>query len=361
MTTPSVSTFFDTHEISGAMTPQQAAAFLDATSGDTGATPENAGEPTASPAQPDQAGPSSEPNEATEPETQTDSAASSGATEPEPEGADPVILAKDGKHVIAYDKLVEARAEAKTSKAEAEAAQAKLELAQRELEELRQRQAKAEPAADKTPQPQAVDLTALRKQRIEALATGNDDLALQLDEQIDAELEKRAEARVMARLSQQREQDAAQDAAARLVQVAEASKRTFPQLDNASDQANPDAIAFVIGKRDILAQQGMPMHDALQQAVESASKLFGWKSSETATSQAKTEPKPSPGAAAEVAKAAIAAAKKAPPTSLSEIPGGRVDSRTPDQVLAGKSAPDLVEALASKTPEQIEEFLNRTL
>mgnify|MGYP001583009781 CR=1 FL=1 len=58
-------------------------------------------------------------------ETKPEDAPSPTAEEVKPEAKDeptPVILAKDGKHTISYDKLVEARNEAAAAKAEAAAA-----------------------------------------------------------------------------------------------------------------------------------------------------------------------------------------------------------------------------------------------
>jgi len=103
MTTTQVE-FFQNNAIDGALTPEQAARLMEMPEGDTSITLETDGQP----------------------EAITDQANTEVAGKAVEE-AKPVILAKDGVHTIEYEKLVEAREEAKYWKQVALDAQAKPE------------------------------------------------------------------------------------------------------------------------------------------------------------------------------------------------------------------------------------------
>ena len=96
--------FFQEHAQNGVLTPQQAAQFLELAQGDTGITPETDDVPAV--------------------------IADAVDTPQAVQAADPantVILAKDGKHTIGYEKLVEAREGEKHWRAQAEAQATELE------------------------------------------------------------------------------------------------------------------------------------------------------------------------------------------------------------------------------------------
>ena len=72
------------------------------------------------------------------------------------------------------------------------------------------------------------------------------------------------------------------------------------------------------------------------------------------------DPKAAQAAAQAAAAAAIAKAGENAPTTLSDIPGARVDGRSPTEQLAAiTNGADLSEAMANMTPAQIDAFLNR--
>ncbi|MDA0423763.1 hypothetical protein, partial [Stutzerimonas frequens] len=116
------------------ITPEQAAQMIEfGLEGDTG-TPETESE---TPAAPTDAGDDVSDQGAGESEVNNEADSDEGAgdeadadSKAESEGADPVLMAKDGVHTIPYEKLVEAREGEQHWKAEAEAAKAELERLQ---------------------------------------------------------------------------------------------------------------------------------------------------------------------------------------------------------------------------------------
>lgn len=329
-----VQDFLSSNEITGVPTPEQAAQLLELPQGDT-ASAEQADPPVSAPA------PEPSPAAAETNATQTDDADLSADNA--------VILAKDGKHTIPFDKLQEARESAQQAAAERDAAvrraaelQAQLEAAQRPAE---------------APAPQAessVDLKTLRAEHIAALVSGDDDKALELAEKIDAEVQRLAEERIMQRLAADRAKDHATAAAATLQQTAESLKSKYPALNETSPNADPEAIDFVVYKRDALIAAGELPHKALEQAVEKAASLFKWNGQPAAAQPAQRD-------AAAAAAAAIAAAKAPTPATLSDIPGGKPAGLSLDAQMATKSGPEMLEVMQNMTRDQIEDYLNRTI
>lgn len=326
--TTTVDHFLSTTQIDGALTPEQAAQVLDlAQEGDTAPVADLAGAPAPAPADP----------------VAADEATTKTTTEPEPEtkqdpdpDAEPAILAKDGKHLIAYEKLAEARDSAKRAAAERD------EAVRRAAELQAQLDAAKEPA--KEPEKRAT-FADLRRERYNALLDGDIDKTIELDEKIEAEVQ-----------AQRQQVDTAAAAFAKVVQDAETK---YPALNPASDKVDRDAIEFVVLKRDALIQQGKPAHEALADAVSSAAKVFRWSDGQPAPAPA---PTPDPKAAAAAAAAAIANAKAPVPASLSAIPGGKPGGLSPLEQLAGKATgPELLQVMENMSPEQIEAYLNRSL
>lgn len=337
-----VQDFFSSNEISGALTPEQAAQLLELPNqGDTVSATEPADAPASAPAQGTTPAPTAEPNTTT-----TDEA----TTQAEPTADNAVILAKDGKHVIPFDKLAEARESAQQAAAERDAAvrraaelQAQLEAAQRQ------------PAAEQAKPAEAVDLQALRDAHYEALQAGDKDEALKLGNQIDAEIQRQAEERALQRMAERTAQQQANAAAEALQRVAADAKARFPALDEASPNANPEAIEFVVWKRDALIAAGQAPEKALAQAVEKADALFRLSNGQAAARA------PDPKGAAAAAAAAIAAAKQTTPATLSDIPGGKPAGQSLEVQMASKSGPEMLDVMQNMTRDQIEDFLNRTI
>lgn len=329
-----VQDFFSTNEVTGALTPEQAAQLLELPhQGDTVEQTEQAAAPAPAPA-PD--------TSAAEPNTKTDPA-------PDELSADnAVILAKDGKHTIPFDKLAEARESAQLAAAERDAAVQRAAELQAQLDAAKQTAAPTQQAAP------AVDLTALRKERLQALASGDDERALQLDEQIDAERDRLADERAAQRMAAKIEQDQAQAAANALQRVATELKVQYPALDQSSPKYSPGAEAFVVAERDLLISQGVKVDDALRQAVNKAAPVFGW-------SNGQPTPKPDAKSAAEAAAAAIANAKAPTPATLSDIPGGKPAGLTLEEQMAAKSGPEMLDVMQSMSKDQIVEFMNRII
>ena len=335
--------FLDTNEITGALTPEQAAQLLELPQeGDTVDSTETASAPAPAPAQP-------------EPSPAVDGESNTTKTEAESDltADNAVILAKDGKHVIPFDKLAEARESAQRAAAERDEAQRLAAELKAQLDAAKQPQPAASEAPE--PKPEPVDLKALREQHYEAIQQGDKALALELGEKIEAEVLRRAEAAAAQRVAADRQQDEAARAATELQRVAADAKAKYPALDETGKQADQDAIDFVVSKRDALIQRGTAPHKALEQAVAKAAELFKWSGQPT--------PQPSPKDAAAAAAAAIAAAKTATPATLSDIPGGKpggqsVEARMEAGLMSGI---EMVELMERMTPEQREELLNRTV
>lgn len=123
--------YFEENAVDGALPEEAMVKLLTGDLGDTGDSP--APEPEAEPA--------------TE-QTEDDSAAADEADE-----ETPVVLARDGKNTIPYEKLVEAREEAKAAKAEREALMQEMEsikamLAEKDAPKTEQAEHEAGPVAD---------------------------------------------------------------------------------------------------------------------------------------------------------------------------------------------------------------------
>lgn len=337
-----VSDFLTANEITGALTPEQAAQLLELPQeGDTVASTETASAPAPAPAQPD-------PSPAVDGESNT----TKNDADPDLTAENAVILARDGKHVIPFDKLTDARESAQRAAAERDEAQRLAAELKAQLEAV----SKPSPAAaqPEAKEPEAIDLKALREQHYEAVQMGDKAQAIELSEKIEAEMVRRAEAAAAQRVAAERQQEEAARAATELQRVAAEAKSTYPALDEKGPQADQDAIDFVVSKRDSLIQRGTAPHKALEQAVAKAAELFKW-SGQTATATPKD--------AAAAAAAAIAAAKGTTPATLSDIPGGKPAGQSLEARLASGSMSgiEMVELMERMTPEQREELLNRTV
>lgn len=329
--------------IDDALTPEQAAQALALETGDTGTQPDNGGAPTPTP--------SSDDKSAADPDTTSNSPQgaddSSKATDPKP-----VVLAKDGVHTIAYEKLEEARQGMQHWKAQAEAAQLR-------LNEL---QAQAQARAEAGQAPTATDSMAAQAQA--AIDAGaNADLFGDFSEAaLRAGIEKLVAQQVSAQVS---------------VEVGKALKPLQVQQEKDATAVHYETIYSAHPNADSIAQSAefKAWVDSQPSAVRNAYwQLFDSEKGGTATEivevfdafkQATGGKTPAPPAAAAnpaaAAKAAIAAASAAPPASLSSIPGGRADGQSAGDAMADMGGPDLLAALDGKTPDQIEAWLNRQI
>lgn len=333
--------FYDA--IEGALTPEQALkAMALEESGDTGITPDNGGAPTTTPA----TGNTSTEGGNTEQNKDTGAAgtSSTSTTPGEVDASNAVLLARDGKHTIPYEKLEQARQGEQHWKAQAEAVQ-------RKLDEL---QAQAQARADAGQAPTATDNMAAQAQA--AIDAGADaDLFGDFSEQaLAAGIQKLVAQQVAAQVG-------------KLVQPIQAK-----QAEDAAT-AHYQAIYSAHPNADSIAQskEFAAWVDSHPSAVRNAYwQLFDPETGGTADQivevfdafKSATE-KPSPTAAdpKAAARAATQAVRAEPPSSLSAIPGARVEGQTAADAMAAMSGTDLSRAMESMTPDQIEAWLNRKL
>ena len=321
----------------GDLTPEQAAQLLSlGIQGDTGATPpELSSGPAAAPAPTD---PSPQPAAPTEPELTADNA---------------VILAKDGKHTISYDKLVQARETARAAQTEAQTLAAQLQAAQQQLADL---QAQAQARADAGQAPTATDnQVAAAQAAIEAGANpalfgdfSEEALAKGIAQLVDQQVAARMEA-INAKLKPI-EQQAATDA-------------TTAHF-NAIYSAHPDADSIVESQEFAVWKGAQPaiVRAALDQALTqgSSTDVIEVFSAFKAATQQQPPAVVGKGAVspAEAAKAAITKAAVPTPASLSDIPGGRVGSTNVFEAMNDMNSHQLLAATSNMSAEQIEAWLN---
>ncbi|NML24322.1 RodZ family helix-turn-helix domain-containing protein [Zoogloea dura] len=345
-------------ESGGQLTPQQAAQLLEMgdIQGDTGAqAPETGSVPGAATATEGVA------ENATKTNTDQDPAAQAAGATPENAAATPpedqlnadnaVILARDGKHTISFDKLAAARTEAKTLAAQ-------LDAATKQLADL-QAQANARAAAGQVPTPTDNQVAA-----VQAAIDSGVDLAIfgDFSEAAMAEgIKKLVAQQVAAQVAAQVGQ------ALKPIQAKEQADATTGHFQ-AIYTAHPDADSIVDSREFAAWQASLPsiVRDAYSQALAKGGanqviEVFDTFKKATAGTQAQAaaalaqQPAADPAAAA---KAAIAKAAATPPASLSDIPGGRPAGTSREEAMAGMNSVDLLDAMSGMSPEQIERYLN---
>lgn len=337
--------FIQQHAVDGTMTAEQAAQLLELAMGDTGAQPESSAAPAAAPEQ-KQPEPSGEQSQ---------------AHAPEPEPADAVLLAKDGKHTIPYERLTEARQQAQQYKGQLEEKLTRMQELEQELAAARA--AAQQPASVEQKAPdveQEADIKALRRQLREAIYEGDDAKAEALEDQIDS-------------LTAQRQVSIAEQRVADLRKEIE-SLQKYKQEDAAAAhyraiyEKHPDADSIAESKELVewIDAQVNALPSAVRADVRAGyERVLSSGSAEEvvelldAFKAGRNQQQPADLKAA--AQQAIAKAAAAAPASLSDIPGGRVAPTSRDEALASMSGPELADAMANMTPEQIEAYLSRTL
>ncbi|MDR6453900.1 hypothetical protein [Variovorax paradoxus] len=352
--------FFQNNEITGALTPQQAAQLLELASGDTsfgldyGGAPASTTAAAAPASAPAAAGGAGTNTSAPAPAPAATPAAAPAAASAEPDATNAVVLAKDGKHTIPYEKLVQAREGEQHWRAQAE-------TAQRQLTEL---QAQAQQRADAGQAPTQTDNQVAAAQAAidkgvdpaifgdfseEALAKGIQMLVVQqVQEQVQAHVGK-----AMAPYQQQ------QQLSAREAHY-DAIYKAHPDAGSLAESAE---LQQWIGAQPSYLQptlRGVLEKGTSAQVVE----LFNDFKKATAAPAAAAATGKSQAAAADpkaAAQAAIAAAAPAVPASLSDIPGGRADALSPHERLAAMDPVSMADAMQGMTPAQIDAFLNRSL
>lgn len=331
------------------MTPEQAAKFMDLADGDTDAlTLETGSSPAATTdavVDDPEAG-KTDIQEAAKPVVTTAAA----PTEAELNAENAVIQAKDGKHTISYDKLVEAREGEKTARTLLAAQTA-------ELEGLR---AAAQVRADAGLAPTKADnLSAAAEAAIEAGA----------DTELFGDFSEQALAKGIKELVRQQATEIATGIVDQRFQTEMAPIKADreKQADDAHNDAiyakHPDADSIVESKefgdwfnaQPAYAKPGIAAtfdKGTSAQVVE----VFDRFKHETG---ATPTPVPDANSVKGAAQAAIAKAQAAPPASLSDIPGGKAAATSREEQLAGMDGLELTTAMADMTEAQLEHYLNR--
>lgn len=255
------------------------------------------------------------------------------------EEAQPVILARDGKHTIPYDELVTAREQARQYEQMARE-QAAL------IDALRTQQ--ATPAQEKPVEDDAAaTLKALKLEFAEAQLVEDEGLAEEIWAKIEALQEGKTRALVQQEFEARDAQARAQQAQANLDATVAAVIASYPFLDSNSPVANQAAIVDVVRWRNALASEGVPIHEALAQAAEKFAPLYATKQ---------------PAASADAAAAAaIANAKARPPASMSSIPSSATPPNDEVQAMSGMSVQALQDKMMNMDPSKIMELLSRTV
>lgn len=350
--------FFQNNEITGALTPQQAAQLLEiAASGDTSFGLDDGGAPAtttaADAAALTEAGAANTNSSAAAPAASpapAPTAAPAAVLAAEPDASNAILLAKDGKHTIPYEKLVQAREGEQHWKAQAETAQRQLA----DLQTQAQQRADAGQAPTKTDNQVAaaqaaiasgVDPALFGDFSEEALANG---IATLVDQRVEERISK-----AIAPL-QQHQQRSAQDA------HFDAIYKAHPDADSVAESA--ELKAWIASQPSYVQPT---LHEVL--AKGSAQKVVElFNDFKKATAAPAAAPAPGKGQAAVTdskvaAQAAIAAAAPAVPASLSDIPGGRADALSPHERLAALDPVSMADAMQGMSPAQIDAFLNRSL
>lgn len=260
-----------------------------------------------------------------------------------------VILAKDGKHTIGYEKLVEARQGEQHWKAQAQAAQA-------ELQRLRD-EAAARATAGEAPTSQDNQLAAAQAamdQGVDPAIFGDfseEALAAGIQKLIDAKVEARVSALVDQKLAPIQKKEAESAASAHL---------------NAIYEAHPDADSIAESKEfgDWVASRPAYERASIAKVLEDGTaadviELFG--SFKSATGNAQQSQQPNAQDAKAAAQAAINKAKTEPPASLSDIPGGKPPAGNRFEAIAAMDPASMSDALRGMSPDQVEAFLNRNM
>lgn len=340
--------------IDGALTPEQAARALAlAESGDTGARPEPGGAPTTT------AAPDGKADEAGAPTAGGAPAPHAGGHGKGDGNADgnvqmnadnAVLLARDGKHTIPFDRLEKARQGEQHWRAQAQAAQ----------QQLAALQAQAQARADAGQAPTTTDNMVAQAEA--AIAAGADaDLFGDFSEQELAEgirklVAQQVHAQVQAHVGKALEPLHARQRKDAAAAHYDAIYGKHPNADSIvqSEQFKAWVDSHPSAVRNALWTTFDPEKGG--SAAEIVEVLDAYAKAST-----KFSPPPTAADARAAAQAAARAATPGVPASLTAIPGGPADGASPNERLAELDGSDLYAALEGKTPAQIEAFLNQQL
>lgn len=268
-------------------------------------------------------------------------------TEAELTAENAVVMAKDGKHVIDFQKLVDAREGEKTWRATAEQVQQELE-ALKAAAQQRENAGIAPTIADNQLAAASAAIEAGANPDLfgdfseEAIAAGVKTLVSQ---QVTAEV-----AKALAPMQQQK--------------AADSATAKFDAHLQAIAEAHPDFESLAESKElsDWIDSQPGIARDGYRAALERGTtgqyiELFSTFKAATG----KNQPAPAALSAREAAQAAIAKNQPQAPLSLSDIPGGKAVAGSQDEAMAAMNSVDLLGAMSNWSPKQIEEYMSRNL
>ena len=287
--------------------------------------------------------PSVEAEGSESPDAAVDAAEEAGKEEKPAAEAEPVVLARDGKHTIPFSELESARTRVQ------------------ELERLLAE--KGQPAAvpdqqeeQQTEQAQSADtgLANLVRERDEALYQGDTEKAHELSLKIigvQQELATQAAIAAMeARESKVKVESAKQTAMEAAQAKADEALAQNKFLDPNDPTFNQDAVDLVIAQRDRLMASGMPPAEAIEKAVAKVAPLF----QKTVTAD------PTANVAAKAAEV-ISKAQSKVPTSLSSMPAGSAPQHDEGEAIREMSGLSLISAFEGMSSDQIMKKLSRVI
>lgn len=327
------------------LTPEQAAQLLELGSGDIGAlSSDESGAPNADADQGAGDGQASSSN------TNADAnLAANAPSEDELNATNAVVLAKDGKHTIPFERLTDARQQVASTKALLDAANAELAI-MREHAAQRAANGDAPTLADN----QSAIAQAAIEQGVDQSLFGDfseGDLAKGIAALVDQRAAALVDDRIAKAMAPQRkaQADAAVDA-----------------HWDAIDAAHPDHESIYESKE--FADWKAALKPYEQAGIASVLKdgstgdvIDVFSRFKEATGQGGKPSATDPEAIKAAARAAIAETPPKVPASLTDFPGGRAAGLTREEAMADMSATDLLDAMLTMTDEQRERYLNRNI
>lgn len=289
------------------------------------------------------------PVESSEPPVTTDSKNSQVADE-QLNADNAVIMAKDGKHTIPFEKLQQAREAERLALEKVQLAEQQAQAAIAELEKLRNQQSQSNTAAQQAKIDNQIDIA---QQAIdngvdpsifgdfdeEGLAGGIQTLVQQqVAQQVEARLKQALEP-----IAQKQQIDETQQHYAAILQA-------HPDIESVAESQE---FASWRASQPSYAQQainGVLSQGTTDQVIELFNQFKG--NAQTAA--------PTSAGIKQAAKAKLDNAQSAIPASLSDIAGGQAHT-SPDEQLANLDGVDMLAAMDKMSLEQIERILNKTL
>ena len=289
------------------------------------------------------------PVESSEPPVTTESKDSQVADE-QLNADNAVIMAKDGKHTIPFEKLQQAREAERLALEKVQLAEQQAQAAIAELEKLRNQQSQSNTAAQQAKIDNQIDIA---QQAIdngvdpsifgdfdeEGLAGGIQTLVQQqVAQQVEARLKQALEP-----IAQKQQIDETQQHYAAILQA-------HPDIESVAESQE---FASWRASQPSYAQQainGVLSQGTTDQVIELFNQFKG--NAQTAA--------PTSADIKQAAKAKLDNAQSAIPASLSDIAGGQAHT-SPDEQLANLDGVDMLAAMEKMSPEQIERILNKTL